>query len=748
MSLSATIAAPRSGSFGSALTYRKYGAVLSTSTQVNGVTDTSNKRILYEVGLRHKTLVGALAPTPDDVIACNTAYSTRDSTSELFNGLARKFSNFTGNFEAANLVGIVVRVARGLACDSAYPEGVSAGDLLGGRALRVHALGTYFAPVSASAETVFIPRIVDTVMSPDVFSVLCHAVCGEGGIVATDALEVNPATRAPIVPDVDAYAFAPACVDALRILGSNMAMTGQGELFALGVVKGLNDVLSVVGHTDEGGVTRDILRQCATGVPFGGIHAGLPEYTGLPALATCEGSVVAGYCDSLLLSAAALVAHCDPGVTYCGSWLPTVLTASRSGEEYKQSGETTPAAPWMSKANRGSLRRVFEPFARTYTAGLAKLFGLASEGGPAAQLLTSGLMGLGDTNRHLNYPVVAPFFWIEPTSLIPHDYLGTQVEKEGFAAACTRYAHREIPLWETATRTGRGGEHASNLLIRFRGARACGFLTHFWGHAEDGVACVRVRQVDPEGVLLPGPVPLGTVAATVRGGCHLGELLWRRGQSPLPAPSELINLGESIGVQVRHFSLDDEGHVATNHCPSDREVVAGSVVATVSGLVGLAPGALTEVPREARRARTQAGRSLSAAVAGMARYGSPVVDDLPILLSAPALPRRAQMEKLDSTPVSEGSGQMLVREAEAAHQRDVSEPNEGLPLAAVMSAAADSGPRSSLSHRPGGGAVKPTDPANVRADPAALSETSAVGPAPAPQLSTTGAAPSERAGQQ
>jgi len=342
-------------------------------------------------------------------------------------------------------------------------------------------LSTYFSPSGASQETVFIPRIVDNFLSPDVFSVIAHAVCGEGGVVATDMVEVNPTTREVVIDQVDETAFAPACVDALRLLGANMAASDQGELFALSVVRGLNHVLTVVGHSDEGGVLRDVLRCGSVGPPFGGVHYGLSEYAGLPALATSEGSAVAGYCDSLLLASAALVAHCDPGVNYNGSWYPTVLFGASSSDPETEPGSELAGTTAHARANKSALNASIGAFAALYCPALAKLFGLPPGGHCAQILLTSAARQLAPECRHLCSPSVAPFYWIEPTSLIPHDFTGYSAELEGFASVVGRNMSRPMKAWEDLAPYGQSDGYSSGYVVRFRGARAAPFLHHFHG---------------------------------------------------------------------------------------------------------------------------------------------------------------------------------------------------------------------------------------------------------------------------
>ncbi|KAL8449880.1 hypothetical protein Emed_002843 [Eimeria media] len=51
-------------------------------------------------------------------------------------------------------------------------------------------------------------------------------------------------------------------LDALRLLGAIYDRAGGGELFAFALAKGLHSVNTVVAHSDEGGLMRDILREC------------------------------------------------------------------------------------------------------------------------------------------------------------------------------------------------------------------------------------------------------------------------------------------------------------------------------------------------------------------------------------------------------------------------------------------------------------------------------------------------------
>jgi len=668
--------------------------------------------------------------------------------SDLFTTLARKHSNFSGVFSRSNLSGVVERIAKGLACDSAYARGCTTVELLSNLPLRIHALSTHFSPVSANCETVFVPRLVDDILTPDVFSVLAHAICGEGGIVSTDLVEVDPSTREPKITVVDNEAFAPACVDALRVLGANMNECGQGELFALAVVRGLNSVLSVVGHTDEGGVIRDILRCGTVGTPFGGIHYGLSAYAGLPALATSDGATVAGYCDSLLLSAAALVAHCDPGIMYNGSWFPTVTFGAGGADPELDAGAHQDGSRDHGPFNKHQMLANFTLFSRTYTQGLAKLFGVHA-GGDSAHTFLSACAGQVDSHsRHFCHASMAPYFWIEPTSLIPHDFLGSISEIEGFASVCSRHVFRERAAWEEVVPTGVSDGLSSEFVVRFRGARAAPFLHHFNGHGNDGLAYVVPRQLDTAGVIHPGPGAAGPLTTRLKRSNHIGQYLWTRGQTPLCAPGEFLNLGETMLIRVSHFTMDADGFPNPHHTPAAHEFAGLTIKFSVSAPVGIEKGGLTEHTRDARRARTIAARSLAAANVKMRMYGQAAITSAPILFSAPPLLRgRNNLQTVG--PLSTEVRKPLTEaynSAQGAHARNDDDIARAVPVAAVMKNEVVSGPTVGITRDTGPAGLSAADRGGMAAPvDDAISATSGVGARPAPTTTSSGVAPPQRA---
>jgi len=745
--LAGAVSRPLTAAITSENMYRRYMSSVTSETMICGRRDTVAKGITYQIGRRHATAVECLNSPPSGVPHIDAAYPTGDVISATFSTLARKYSNFSGFFDFSNMLGVVERIAKGLAVASCYRGGCSASDLLGDQDLRINSLQVYFAPMSASRDTVFIPRVVDTLIAPDIFSVLTHAVCGEGGTVATDCLEVDATTRTPIMYDVDGYAFAPAAVEALRLLGANMSASGAGDLFALGVTRGLHSVLTVVSHTDEGGVIRDVLRCGGVAPPFGGVHAGLSVYTGLPSLCTSSGEAVAGYCDALLLATAALVAHCDPGITYNGAWLPTVILAKRGAFEEGPAGAHQAATNANGQENLRGLVQHGTLFADMYGSALAKLFCLDTGSGRAGRFLSACIPLVNTNSRHLSHSSMAPFFWIEPTSLIPHDFTGNAVEAEGFASFCSRGDRRALPAWEETTPYGHGDDHTSTHVVRFRGARCNALLQHLNQHPDGGMAYITPRQMDSEGVIHPGPGVNIAVTHALNGGIPISGYLWTRGQSPFCAPAEFINLGETMALRISHQTYNADGTITLNPVPQAWEFTGGSVIFSCSTPVGLPPGELSQEPGGARRARTRAARALATATDRARARGEATVEDVPISFTAPAVLRHrpAGIEMGPYPATGRGAAPKVRAEPISGNEPNDRDRVDGEALPAVMSHGTLAGPR--LDHIPKlADTSGPTDvPYLVGKPSGARVEVHRAPPMPLPSPS---AAPPERADQQ
>ncbi|AAD11600.1 coat protein [Sphaeropsis sapinea RNA virus 1] len=666
--LAAVIASPRGGTLLTAptkkgkekkaplATYRRYRANIRTESTIAGNVDARVAGIQYEIGARYERVGEAFAPVPEEQVLFEAAYPSSAALAEDFVGFARKYSNFSATFAHSSLAGLVERVARTLGALTVFPSGTFDQDAIrGGRPLMIAALGTLDGPVNSLAGSVFIPRLVDSVISPDVFTILINAAAGEGSRVITDVLELDATTRRPIVPTLRDSSMLLPCVEALRILGANMAACDQGPLFAFALVRGLNAVLSLVGHTDEAGVTRDIFRVSGFDIPFGGIHFGLEPYAGLPAVASNAGADACCYVDALLMTSGALVAHCDPGQEYGGRWFPTVLQGTGPDTAEVRPGQSQEGTADMANRNRGLLASSMPRFAEHYARGLGRLFAIEGDARIVVNILSASARLLPDNCRHLRYPSVSPYFWVEPTSLLPPDFLGTAAELNGCGSLAMRGTSRTRQAWEDIERVGDEDVTFTGYNVAMPFARSSWFLIHWLNHPANGLGALRVRQLDPNGVIHPGPCADNPdVRDRVEASLPITDYLWVRGQSPFPAPGEFLNLTGTLGLLARHLTMDDDGIPTEEHLPTGREFRDTAVTVVAGRPVGLPNGAHNAYDSQARRARTRATRELAASAARARLYGRATVAEMPILTSAPVL--RAAPPRPEAVNPMEGGG--------------------------------------------------------------------------------------------
>lgn len=648
--LAGVLANARGGRITTKDTYRRYKTVVRTSATIAGVLDTRLTGIFYEVGRAVDTKGKLLKAHTDTALIVEASYPTNTVLAEDFIGMAKKYSNFSASFEYSSLAGIVERLGKGLAACSLFTD-VNSTDLRGGAALAVNALGTYDGPVNSLTDTVYIPRLVNNTLTGDVFSVLCNAVAGEGSQVVSDVVELDANTRQPIVSVVDNVALPGAIVDALRLLGSNMIASDQGPLFSLALTRGIHRGLSLVGHTDEGAITRDLLRCGGFAPPFGGIHYGLEPYVGLPALQTNLDKGVSAYVDAITIATGAVVAHCDPGTTFDGHWFPTFINGTASGEPLLRPGEHVEGTTAMADRIRARLIADQSPFWDSYSRALGMIFGAEGDTNLSTRFACAASTGLGLDNRHLKHASVSPWYWVEPTSIIPAQFLGTQAELEGCASLAYKDTTVSKPGWDTITQVGSKDVTFSAYRARFKFARQTWFFNHWLNHPMNGLGAMKVRQLDPNGVIHPGAcAAYPQVRDRVEADLPFTDYLWQRGQSPFPAPGEFINLGMSVGFLVRHMTLSDEGVPNEEHLPTSREFLDCVVTIDVGRPLGLASGKTNASDNQVRRARTRGANELAAARARARVYGVSDIGEMPTLTTAPGYATRWSTEQgIDGT---------------------------------------------------------------------------------------------------
>ncbi|UYD40980.1 coat protein [Botryosphaeria dothidea victorivirus 3] len=629
------VADPQGGGIANDNTYRRYRAALRIRAPDRGNYLTSVRSIFYEVGRRYATGLEALAVYNPGAARIDASVPINPAEAANFEGLARRFSNFAPQWEMMDIAAIAERLARGVAAASVYGQGLDSQALRAGQPVRVVALGTLDSPQTASTSSVFIPRTVDTVSNDHVFAVLCAAANGAGASVSTDVLRLDANTNQPMVPAVAGAAFTTACVEALRVVGANMEASGAGDVFAYAVTRGIHGVVSVVGHTDEGSVMRGLLRWDGFRVPYGGINQSLRHYPALPPLASTAQSAVSAWVDAIALKTAAVVAHCDPLVPGAGGLYPTVFVSRGNAPAAPGTNEgvvTDHEALSVARQLAQDLGR----FAPLYMRALTSIFGLRANSG-VAELHFCAAAGRyldrdgPNVDRHLRHGTVAPYFWIEPTSLIPHDFLGSAAEGADYAAKATANGgERSQPLFEELRILGHGSTSTyMSMAFKMRSARTSAFVAAY-AATPSALANFRLYQFDSDSVVLPGDQ--GPTAGDVRtkhaAADPISSYLWVRGQSAIPAPAEFMNTQGAYGAKVRQIVWNDDWDAQRTDAPDELDL-AGCISWAVTVPTGLATGASNYADRQARRARTRAATALAQVlqqIRGLGPASSPVME--------------------------------------------------------------------------------------------------------------------------
>jgi len=625
--------------------YRRYAATARTSAVLQDNSESRVVSIQYEVGRVYEHIKDALGVTTVGTASYDAMYDTHADLRDDFINLARKYSNFSSVFEITNLAGVVERLGKALACASLY-DNLESSHLRSTNELTIHTLGAADAPITALTNAVFIPRLVETQMNQNIFSVLANAVAGEGSAVATDVVELDATTRRPLISSVSGSALTAAIVGSLRILGGNMAACNVGSLFGYALARGLHSVLTVVGHTDEGGFMRDVFRRGAFSPPFGGIHSGLDVYTGIPALQTGSFNAVAAYCDAILLTTAAGVAFADPCVELRGSIFPFLSNGTTASDPEVDPGAHLAGTDAMVARHRSQINSVMDKFGNNYAGVLGRIFGCGGGEHHVARHLSACAISIPDDNRHLKFASVTPFFWIEPTSLLPISFCPERARLAGSCSLGDVGTDVSHPLFESISPYGSCDAYASAFAVQVRSARTTPMLYHWLGNSLNGLSSVRVRQMDPMGIVQPGGSDAtGTVEARLKADSSIASYLWKRGQSPFPAPGEFLNLNATLGIYVSHVSLDDDGIPSLEHVPTTAEFLSSKVTINVSRPTGLKVGKSNTYDASVRRARTRATRELAAANARYGTFGRADHAAMPISFCPPRL--NAPTVKLD-----------------------------------------------------------------------------------------------------
>ncbi|AIP92360.1 coat protein [Botryosphaeria dothidea victorivirus 1] len=615
---------------------REYASALNSTMTVRGITTTRSSVVRYHTSPTQGELRDKLDLAPEGARRLVAEYQTSGEMVAHFSNLARKYVNFSANFEASNLAGLVERISLGLSL-AAWHDNVTAFSLRGGREPDIAALGATTTPVNSVADCVFIPRVVNTVITGDIFSVLVAAATGCGAAVATDMLGVND-NGVALLNDVDARRFPPAAVEALRLLGANMNDAGQGALFALALTRGLHKGTVVQSTTRGGALTRAFLIAGTFSVPFGGINPTPEPYAALPALNSSDGVAVGGYVDGLCLATAAAVAHCDPGTTIEGLWYPTTYVTPRH-DAFGVAGSVPTADPLNGASLWPQIISESGRFLGEYVSALGRLFSAEDGLGLANRAAcTMAHLALVD-DWGCDDATVAPYFWIEPTSILPQNWLGSAAERSMSGALVTPGGEVTLPAVEGVQPVGDSTGPWAGYVLELSSARRNPLFIHFGGQMSEHLGTIVPRQLDVETVVHPKlRAEQAALRDRLQASLGLDQYVHLPERMPIPSPDNFMHVGCRMGVEVVHEQFVNY-RMYPSMLPAAHEFAHSTVTLSVTKPFGVPAGAAPEIECGFSHEPTRTALMLSQTSHNLRGPSSVAFTGMLISTSAPAAPR-------------------------------------------------------------------------------------------------------------
>nr|WHT71838.1 capsid protein [Eimeria necatrix RNA virus 1] len=377
-------------------------------------------------------------------------------------------------------------------------------------------------------------------------------LCGSTVVMPHVSLDVNGRV---ICKDYDGPELRRGLTFLINMLGTYYSMASRGDVYVLALMTGIHRVLTVVGHSDEGGWFRDILRQGRWVAPHGGIPRLVPLSSGISVdNGRFFGNFVA-LIDSIALGTAAVVAHCDPLVCTNGDMYPTMFTVDAPESCASASEAAVACQTLMARAIADGSTQFFVNYAQA-SATLFRLHAdlnlLAAAGMLQEMADYFSLTG----SRHTALAVASPFFWIEPTSIIPVHEFGLPAELFGYASLTDAVRSRSIPFFEALEPEALSDGMISHWRAKIRSPRTCGYALYAAAHTKNGLANVLLRGFNSSAIALAAisPEQIRCTKAD-KGYVTLNQLMWKRGQSKLPHPAEALNVDGTYSISILHSAV-------------------------------------------------------------------------------------------------------------------------------------------------------------------------------------------------
>lgn len=586
--------------------FRLYSGSIIFDAKIGGKHFSDPVDVYYRVGPRHSPTNVLQSPTVQHrAVRYPQKVRMGVNLANDFQNYSTKYSAFSAEHSYMDMSALIEQLGAAL-CVYAERGELQAEWLSANRAVKLVPLQQHVTGCVPSTNCIFVPRCVDTELHPSTFCAILHAAAACGATVVTDVVGVDVVTNKGYYPIYNDAALVAGCYDALRIIGGMYEACEAGDVFSLALTRGVVRALTVVGHTDEGAVMRSVLRAGAFVTPQGGIIASTPKITGIPQPGDTSVGSYRKVTDAMALLIAGYVAEADPGMVVGGKVLPT--TFAHVGDDVGDSE--------CHEHNHYRLQEVMPKFAPRYVKCLNAIYGVSGVSGLAASFLNFSVsLGMIGTDRHMGGRVMCPFYWVEPTCVVPRSVEGGSSSATG-SGALVYYDERKTENLLGQHEVTSSWVHEYEVTLDYTNIRTSPLLRWLAMRRDDGLALIDISACDPDLFLMTGPnIRGGAIGAHTMDLTRLSELRWRAGDNCVPKPGEALYTGDGISLLFHWISspVKSEGGrtpyaYRLNALPKRADLESSTITIMCTNLVecgwsdigSYAPGVLKHVTRGAR----------------------------------------------------------------------------------------------------------------------------------------------------
>lgn len=505
-------------------TPRVYEATMVSEGALNGSRDLSGKKIRYFFEPQEAALNGIANHGAQNIVTAEslpTDWTRKEAANTMMKKVLGPLSDYAASFDMADFSGLAAWLGACLGADS-FDNNLSLQRLARNQALAATLMRQEQHAEVRVGKSVVLPGNISSYGLP-VWHVLTACCAAVGVSVLTDASGMA-LLRAGV--QCTRRELRRACWHALAILSHNACIDEAGCHVDLAFAVGWCRSVTLCGHTSEGALGRVWLRAVTFAPPHGLVVVpkyGTPLTTHWVVPVAGDQWMSAAMGDSVLVSLAASFCLCDPGVqTSCGA-VPTLLSADAADEAGRRARHAA-ALPTVLAGRAAQLCQIFYDVigGSTYTVD------------PTVGLIAAANAADWAHDAHLNQATLAPWYWVEPTSVVwswgkggvPDDAFNAPLAYVGGGAAvhALRAEVRTEGVFTIAT-------------FHDMGARRNPWVVHRLHHVRDGLACAFITDADDRMVVCSRQADVG---AAMRARTPVSEYVWRHGDCQVPAPSEMI----------------------------------------------------------------------------------------------------------------------------------------------------------------------------------------------------------------